>query len=139
MRLVPRVALEVEPDIPRRRLGQQREPTLGLEREQDFVRDRASVPALSHRTAYQRAVAMMRSKAAKAFDVDEEPQAVRDAYGRTLFGRGCLLARRLVERGVPFVEVTLSSAPGLPAAVCPGWPASALGGSYRAFRRRTCD
>src|SRR5947209_1943767 len=74
------------------------------ELEQDFVRNRASVPALSHRTAYQRAVTMMHSKAAKAFDVDEEPQAVRDSYGKTLFGRGCLLARRLVERGVPFVE-----------------------------------
>src|SRR5204862_7244963 len=33
-------------------------------------------------------------------------------YGRSLFGQGCLLARRLVERGVPFVEVTLSAAPG---------------------------
>ena len=38
--------------------------------------------------------------------VDEEPASVRDAYGRNLFGQGCLLARRLVERGVPFVEVT---------------------------------
>ena len=38
---------------------------------------------------------------------DEEPAALRDAYGRNLFGQGCLLARRLVERGVPFVEVTL--------------------------------
>ncbi len=87
--------------------------------EQDFLRDRALVPSLSHRTAYQRAVTMMRSAAAKAFDLDEEPDALRDKYGPTLFGRGCLLARRLVERGVPFVEVTLSSAPGLPAGL--GW------------------
>ena len=36
--------------------------------------------------------------------------ALRDAYGRTPFGQGCLLARRLVERGVPFVEVSLNSA-----------------------------
>ncbi len=55
---------------------------------------------------------MMRSSAAKAFDLDEEPAAVRDAYGRNPFGQGCLLARRLVERGVPFVEVTLSSVDG---------------------------
>ena len=54
----------------------------------------------------------MRSAAAKAFELEEEPAAVRDAYGRTAFGQGCLLARRLVERGVPFVEVTLSSADG---------------------------
>ena len=44
---------------------------------------------------------------AKAFDLSEEPLQIRDAYGRNLFGQGCLLARRLVERGVPFVEVTL--------------------------------
>ena len=54
----------------------------------------------------------MRSAAAKAFDLDEEPAALRDAYGRNLFGQGCLLARRLVERGVPFVEVTLSGVDG---------------------------
>jgi uncharacterized protein (DUF1501 family) len=60
----------------------------------------------------------MRSAAAKAFELEEEPAAVRNAYGRTAFGQGCLLARRLVERGVPFVEVTLSAADG-PASV--GW------------------
>jgi uncharacterized protein (DUF1501 family) len=42
---------------------------------------------------------------------------VRDAYGRNLFGQGCLLARRLVERGVPFVEVTLGQLNGNG----PGW------------------
>ena len=51
----------------------------------------------------------MRTAAAKAFDLDEEPKALRDGYGRNLFGQGCLLARRLVERGVPFVEVTLAN------------------------------
>jgi uncharacterized protein (DUF1501 family) len=54
----------------------------------------------------------MRSKASKAFELDEEPAKLRDAYGRTAFGQGCLLARRLVEHGVPFVEVSLSSAEG---------------------------
>ncbi len=49
----------------------------------------------------------MRTESAKAFDLDDEPAGVRDAYGRNRFGQGCLLARRLVERGVPFVEVTL--------------------------------
>jgi uncharacterized protein (DUF1501 family) len=49
----------------------------------------------------------MRSAAARAFDLDEETPALRDAYGRNQFGQGCLLARRLVERGVPFVEVSL--------------------------------
>ena len=78
----------------------------------DFLANRPGVPSFSHQSAYRRAVKMMRSSAAKAFDLDEEPAAVHDAYGRNPFGQGCLLARRLVERGVPFVEVTLSSVDG---------------------------
>jgi uncharacterized protein (DUF1501 family) len=54
----------------------------------------------------------MRSASVKAFDLEDEPARLRDAYGRNAFGQGCLLARRLVERGVPFVEVTLSSVEG---------------------------
>jgi len=68
----------------------------------------SGTPAASYRAAYDRAVRLMQSQAASAFSLDEEPAAVRDAYGRNRFGQGCLLARRLVERGVPFVEVTLS-------------------------------
>jgi hypothetical protein len=41
----------------------------------------------------------------RAFDIDAEPDRVRDANGRTRLGQGCLLARRLVEAGVPFVTV----------------------------------
>ena len=72
-----------------------------------FIGSHAGPPAIGYKTAYDRAVLLMRSKAAKAFDLDEESTDVRDAYGRNRFGQGCLLARRLVERGVPFVEVTL--------------------------------
>jgi hypothetical protein len=50
---------------------------------------------------------LMTSKQMGAFKVDQEPQAVRERYGNTGFGRGCLMARRLVEIGVPFVEVDL--------------------------------
>ncbi|NUO52600.1 MAG: DUF1501 domain-containing protein [Polyangiaceae bacterium] len=56
---------------------------------------------------YGRADAMMKSPAVGAFDVSNETEAVRAAYGDTDFGRGCLVARRLVEVGVPFIEVTL--------------------------------
>jgi uncharacterized protein (DUF1501 family) len=77
-----------------------------------FLANRPGVPVQSHESAYRRAVKMMRSSASKAFDLDEEPAALQDAYGRNPFGQGCLLARRLVERGVPFVEVTLSSVDG---------------------------
>jgi hypothetical protein len=64
-------------------------------------------PAQSYNAAYDHAVRLMRSQAASAFTLDEEPEAVRTAYGKNRFGQGCLLARRLVERGVPFVEVAL--------------------------------
>lgn len=53
------------------------------------------------------ALRMMKPEARRAFALEEETAATRDAYGATLFGQGCLLARRLVERGVSFVEVTL--------------------------------
>ncbi len=79
------------------------------EMESDFLAQRGAVPSQSHRSAYQRAVTMMRSTATRAFDLDEEPAALRDRYGRNLFGQGCLLARRLIERGVPFVEVSLAT------------------------------
>jgi hypothetical protein len=80
--------------------------------EADFAAARPGVAAQSHQSAYDQAVRMMRSEAVKAFDLSSEPAALRDAYGRNQFGQGCLLARRLVERGVPFIEVSLSGVPG---------------------------
>ena len=56
---------------------------------------------------YDDAIAMMKSEDLKAFDLTDEPSDVRAAYGKEAFGQGCLLARRLVERGVRFVEVSL--------------------------------
>jgi hypothetical protein len=87
--------------------------------ERDFISRRPELPPKSHQAAYERAVRLMKTEAAKAFELDSEAPALRDAYGRNLFGQGCLLARRLVERGVPFVEVTLSTAPGVPNGL--GW------------------
>ena len=84
--------------------------------QEDFAANHPSVPTLSNQAAYDRAVRLMRTSAARAFDLDEEKAKLRDRYGRNLFGQGCLLACRLVERGVPFVEVTLNNAPGAPAA-----------------------
>ncbi|MBL8750437.1 MAG: DUF1501 domain-containing protein [Planctomycetes bacterium] len=55
--------------------------------------------------AYAEAVKLMRSSDLVAFDVDLEPEATRRAYGATSFGTGCLLARRLVDHGVRYVEV----------------------------------
>jgi hypothetical protein len=79
------------------------------EMERDFQETRSSMPSRAHRSAYQRAVTLMNSSAARAFNLDEEPARLRDRYGRNLFGQGCLMARRLIERGVPFVEVSLAT------------------------------
>lgn len=69
--------------------------------------DRASGdPALALDEYYAQGYDLMSSPAAqKAFDIHGEPDAVRDAYGRTPFGQRCLLARRLVEAGVPFITL----------------------------------
>jgi hypothetical protein len=79
------------------------------EMEEDFLQNRPGLPAQGHRSAYQRAVTLMRSRATRAFNMDEESSSLRDRYGRNIFGQGCLLARRLIEAGVPFVEVSLGA------------------------------
>lgn len=76
--------------------------------ERAFARGRRrQVAATLHRETLGRARTMMASEQLKAFDVSQEPAAVRAEYGETPFGRGCLAARRLVEAGVRCVEVTL--------------------------------
>lgn len=54
---------------------------------------------------YERTTRFVLSPRLETLNLDHEPQKLRDAYGRTDFGQGCLLARRLVEQGVSFVEV----------------------------------
>lgn len=61
-----------------------------------------------HEAVYARADRLIHSPRAKAFDVASEPQAVREAYGTSKFGTGCLMARRLIEEGVRVVEVQLN-------------------------------
>lgn len=56
---------------------------------------------------YRQADQMMQSPELKAFDLNQEKPEVRDRYGRDRFGQGCLLARRLVEHDVRYIEVML--------------------------------
>ena len=86
-----------------------------------FARRRAALDALDQRFAqatgdakvegrrevYGKAVRLMQSPRLEAFDLAAESEAAKRDYGDTDFGRGCLVARRLVERGVKFVEVVL--------------------------------
>ena len=82
-----------------------------------YVGSHEAAPVKSHRVAYERALKLMKSDAVKAFDLELEKSELRDQYGRNYFGQGCLLARRLVEAGVSFVEVSLGGLEGAPA----GW------------------
>jgi hypothetical protein len=58
---------------------------------------------------YDDAVKMMESEELTAFDLNQEPDDLREKYGRDNFGQGCLLARRLVEHGVRYVEVSFGN------------------------------
>jgi uncharacterized protein (DUF1501 family) len=77
------------------------------EMESAFHRDYQAGTAAAHHTTYQRAVTLMQSKEARSFDLSQETEATKSRYGGTKFGEGCLLARRLIETGVRFVEVGL--------------------------------
>ncbi|ELP31908.1 DUF1501 domain-containing protein [Rhodopirellula baltica] len=74
-----------------------------------FVTSRQAGAAGMHNEVYEGAVRLMNSDDAKAFDLSDEPEKLREAYGNNVFGQGCLMARRLIERGVPFVEVSLGT------------------------------
>jgi uncharacterized protein (DUF1501 family) len=75
--------------------------------EKQFAVSRASQAAVDHRAVYNKTLNMMNSQYQDCFNLEREPAAVRDSYGRGSFGSGCLMARRLVERGVTYVEVSL--------------------------------
>ena len=71
---------------------------------------------------YERAIGMLTSdKVRQAFDLSAESTAVREKYGRTTYGQGCLLARRLVESGVKFVTVYFSDNIGGKSTMSGGW------------------
>jgi uncharacterized protein (DUF1501 family) len=73
--------------------------------ENQFVSQRRGGVADDHQKVLRKTLNLMTSQQMEAFKVDQEPAAVRERYGQNDFGRGCLMARRLVEQGVPFVEV----------------------------------
>ena len=100
-------ALQLPPDLTPERLtdrGRLLEALGNLERRTDEV---VAEAALDDYRA--RALAMLASpQSASLFHLSREPSALADRYGRTRFGQSCLLARRLVEGGIPFVQVNWS-------------------------------
>jgi hypothetical protein len=83
--------------------AEQRRAELFRFMEQQFAQEHRADPFESHRLAKERAWRLLRARG--VFDIAKEWDRYRDRYGDTDFGRGCLLARKLVEAGVSFVEV----------------------------------
>ncbi len=82
--------------------------------DEEFSRTFPQRNVRAHTEMYDSAIAMMNSRDLRAFDLTQESAETRNAYGRDpngreTFGQGCLLARRLIEHGVRFVEVSFGS------------------------------
>ncbi len=75
--------------------------------ESRFISEQRGAVSADHEKILRKTLYLMTSKQMEAFRVDQEPATARERYGENNFGRGCLMARRLVEQGVPFVEVGL--------------------------------
>lgn len=75
--------------------------------EDRFIAEKRGGASLEHKKVLEKTVKLMSSSQMEAFKVSKEPREMLQKYGENGFGRGCLMARRLVERGVPFVEVDL--------------------------------
>jgi hypothetical protein len=99
--------LSLPADLTPDRLDSRREVLRLIDEQTDLLEHSARAKGID--AHYERALTMLSSPAVKkAFDLSQEPAAVRDRYGRTTYGQGCLLARRLVEAGARFVNVYLS-------------------------------
>lgn len=75
--------------------------------EKEFIAKRTGRSTEAHQAIYKKADELINSPNIQAFHLSEEPIAIREAYGMNKFGQGCLMARRLIEAGVNFVEVSL--------------------------------
>ena len=75
--------------------------------ENGFINQKRGSIASDHRDVLRQAFNLLTSEQMEAFKVVSEPDAVKDRYGDNNFGKSCLMARRLVEVGVPFIEVNL--------------------------------
>ena len=85
----------------------QRRLTLADRLNHEFHQKFPNADVKAYEDLYREAVSLMNSKDLDAFDIRRESEATRNLYGDSRFAQGCLLARRLVEKGVRFVEVQL--------------------------------
>jgi hypothetical protein len=98
-KLPPDLVPTVAPNVLRRRLE------LSQRLDAEFAQAGAGDAVEQKRRIYDRTARFVLSPRVGAFDLSSEPAKLREAYGPSTFGQGCLLARRLVEQGVSFVEV----------------------------------
>lgn len=97
--------LDLYPEIDEVRLKRRREFLATFDKDQRLMEGAAARDSES--SNLEQAFRLVTSKEAKqAFDLSQESEKTRARYGPRMFGQSCLLARRLVERGVPFVTVT---------------------------------
>ena len=75
--------------------------------ESNFINQKRGQAAVDHKAVYLKTNRMMNSRYTQALSLKNEPKDVLEAYGKNSFGAGCLMARKLVEAGVTFVEVAL--------------------------------
>jgi len=75
--------------------------------ETGFINRTRGSAATEHQKVLKKTLDLMTSEQMEAFRVEKEPEEMKELYGTNGFGQGCLLARRLVEAGVPFIEVDL--------------------------------
>lgn len=75
--------------------------------EDNFIKQNRGSLAKDHRDIVKQAFDVLTSEQMNAFKVAGEPENTKERYGNNNFGKGCLMARRLVESGVPFIEVNL--------------------------------
>ena len=93
------------PTTPRSRYERRLTLLQGLDTQ--FAQAEGTDLVTNHRKLVDAASEMILSPQMEAFDIEKESDKTRDAYGRTDFGASCLMARRLIERGVTFVEVNV--------------------------------
>jgi hypothetical protein len=112
--------LSLPANVNMERLQNRREVMNLIDRSSDILEVSARARGID--AHYQRALSMLTSPTfRRAFDFSQEPNSVRERYGRTTYGQGCLLARRLVEAGVKFVTVYFSATIGGQSFVSGGW------------------
>jgi len=103
--------LQLPDDLTLERLESRREVLTLIDRQSGLLEHSATARGIDE--SYQKALAMLTSpKVKEAFDLSKEPARLRDRYGRTTYGQGCLLARRLVEAGCKFVNVYYAASIG---------------------------